>query len=141
MTAALELIPDLWGPADARRWVIEHEASVWLNSNRRLHHMQEYRIGMAWKTSVAWKARSARIPTLGRAHIAVWAYLPPRAARTEVHNLHPTVKACVDGLRPPTGHVLPDDSDQHIVDTQLRRGPDRGKGICLLLRIVITEAT
>lgn len=132
------VIPDLPGEADTPRYVLEYGSTVWVSANHRMHWAEEHRRATQWKHGFAWKARAYKARALTRVHIAAFAFLPARHHRLEVDNLRPTLKAAVDGLRPPLSDLLVDDDDGTVVGTDLRRGGVHGEPY-LLLRLVISD--
>ncbi|MGH8967862.1 MAG: hypothetical protein ACRDXB_21415, partial [Actinomycetes bacterium] len=132
------VVPDLPGEADTPRYLLEHRDIWWVSANHRLHHMEAHRRGQQWKHGFGWQARRLSVHGLTRVHIAAYAFLPARHHRLEVDNLRPTLKAAVDGLRPPQSHLLRDDDDGTVIGTDLRRGGVHGHP-WLLLRLVISD--
>lgn len=71
------------------------------------------------RSTVAWLAKQAKIPSGSHLTIQLH-YAPGRRQRMDSHNLHPTVKACVDALaRGPRKDwvgldLVPDDTDEYV---------------------------
>jgi hypothetical protein len=78
-------------------------------------------------------AQVAKLPkNLDRVHIVAH-IIKPTARQYDVHNLMPTLKACVDGLV--DYGLIPDDTNDHLTGPDLRQG---GKGELGVI-ITITE--
>lgn len=69
--------------------------------------------------ALAW--RLAGSPRMDRVRCAVHVYYPDRRKR-DVANLHPTVKALVDGMV--AAGLLPDDDDAHLTGPHLEHAAD-----------------
>lgn len=93
----------------------------WLNSNDRLHRMQEVKITRAWRETAAERAKHIP-PFTGQVHIIAHIF-KPRAGRFDPNNLAPTTKAIVDGLV--DAGLLVDDSTEYVIGPDHRHG---GKG-------------
>ena len=92
-----------------------------LTANQRLHHMKRAGVVKTLRHAAAVAAASQDAPKLDRAHIVVHVAWPDRRRR-DVHNVMPTVKACVDGFV--DFGMLPDDDDHHLVGPDLRVDPE-----------------
>lgn len=94
------------------------DVSPWLNSNDRLHRMQEVTITRAWreKAAAAAKDLEALTPPV-RITAFVW---KKRGGRYDPGNLYPTAKACVDGLV--DAGLLPDDDYTRVIGPDMRHG-------------------
>lgn len=88
-----------------------------INANDRLHWRKKAELTKAWREAAA-NAVGFEPYHYTRAHITA-AIRFPNNIRRDVHNLYPTVKACVDGLV--DALLLPDDSDAYIVGPDMRR--------------------
>jgi hypothetical protein len=78
-------------------------------------------------------AQVAKLPkNLDRVHIVAH-IIKPTSRQYDVHNLMPTLKACVDGLV--DYGLIPDDTNAHLTGPDLRQG---GKGELGVI-ITITE--
>jgi hypothetical protein len=100
---------------------------------------------------VATKARSLKIPQCQHLTIGLH-YAPGRRQRLDSHNLHPTVKRCVDALARPARKVkdprhawrglslVPDDTDEYvtILTPEIHFPPEPGPRCWL---IITTEGT
>jgi crossover junction endodeoxyribonuclease RusA len=98
------------------------KVNVWLNSNQRLHRMQEVKLTKAWRQAAAEAARAAvevhgELKTPVRIVAHVW---KPRGGRYDPNNLWPTVKACADGLV--DVGLLEDDDYTRVIGPDLRHG-------------------
>lgn len=105
-----------------------------LNLNQRMHWAKKAQLTKHWRALASTNAMAANLPTnLGRVHIVAHV-IKPTNRQYDVHNLMPTLKACVDGLVTDYG-LLPDDTNQHLIGPDLRQG---GKGDAAII-ITITE--
>ena len=105
-----------------------------LNLNQRMHWAKKAQLTKHWRRLAYVNAMAAELPTnLGRVHIVAHVTKPTNR-QYDVHNLMPTLKACVDGLVTDYG-LLPDDTNQHLIGPDLRQG---GKGDAAII-ITITE--
>jgi crossover junction endodeoxyribonuclease RusA len=87
-----------------------------LNANQRLH-WREKGERSRWLRNTARLLSNPRCVYADRMRCEVvvsW----PNARRRDVHNLMPTIKACIDGLV--DAGVLADDSDKYLVGPDLR---------------------
>lgn len=95
----------------------------WLNSNDdaggRLFYKRR-QIIKAWREAGAYRARTAALPRLERAHIVAEVCFRDRRRR-DPNNFYPTAKAAVDGLV--DAGVLDDDSTRYLVGPDMREGP------------------
>lgn len=117
-----------------RTWTITIPAAVqFINLNQRMHWAQKAKLTRTWRAVAKLKARSAELPKgLTRVHIVAHV-TKPTARQYDVHNLMPTLKACVDGLV--DYGLIPDDTNAHLTGPDLRQG---GKGEAGVI-ITITE--
>ena len=108
-----------------------------LTANQRLHHHQRAKVVKILRRAAAMAAASQGAAKLGRAHIVVHVAWPDRRRR-DVHNVMPTVKACVDGFV--DFGMLPDDDDHHLIGPDLRVDPELS-GVARVTRLAfeITE--
>ncbi|GAB7044919.1 hypothetical protein [Catenuloplanes indicus] len=110
----------------------------WLNANDRYKRRPDKEI-RAWREAARIYAQGVKLPRLERAHLLVELRFPD-ARRRDVHNLYPTIKACIDGF---VDHgLLPDDSHQYLVGPDLRLGPkcaSRPAGIPGELTFTVTD--
>lgn len=108
-----------------RTWTITIAAPCeWLTANFRGHHMARARLTAQWRRAACVAANIAMLPTdLERVRIDAVAHFRGRAPVREASNLHPTLKAAVDGLGPQRrtksgvapGHgLIADDDDKHL---------------------------
>ena len=91
---------------------------AWLNSNDRLHRMQEAKLTKAWRE--ASQAISDGLEPLSPpVHITahIW---KPRRGRYDPGNLYPTAKAIVDGLV--DAGLLEDDDHTRVIGPDMRHG-------------------
>jgi crossover junction endodeoxyribonuclease RusA len=110
----------------------------WLNANDRYKRRPDKEI-RAWRDAARLHAHAARLPKLQRAHLLVVLSFPD-LRRRDVHNLYPTIKACVDGFV--DYGLLPDDSHQYLVGPDLRLGEKSARrpgGIAGELRFAVTD--
>lgn len=115
-------------------WTITVPAIVpFLNLNQRMHWAQKAKITKAWRARAGLHATLANLPKdLQRVHIVAHVTKPTNR-QYDVHNLMPTLKACVDGLV--DYGLIPDDTNKHLTGPDLRQG---GKGVAGVT-ITITE--
>lgn len=124
----------------ARTWTIALPAGMELLTSNNLGKGfgKRYRISEQIKGDAIKLCRAAKVPHLdGVSIVAVWH--PPTAGRSPVrdcHNLSPSLKAAVDGIK--KAGVLTDDSDRYVANTDIRPGENRPYG---QLVIHITEVT
>ncbi len=110
-----------------------------VSSNARIH-WREVAKRVQWLRSVALCAAMAEHgskPPLGRCHLTVH-IAAPTARRRDAANLHPTVKACLDGIV--QAGVIVDDSDAHLVGPDLRPDPERSERGAYRLTFAFAEA-
>lgn len=89
-----------------------------LRSNDRRHWRAQAELVAQVRSDVAKLARSQNIPK-GEHVTAQLHYAPGRRVRIDSHNLHPTVKACVDALAKGRKdwvglQLVPDDTDEYV---------------------------
>lgn len=106
--------------------------NVWLNSNMRLHRLQEAKLTALWRE--AGRLAAAGLVPVGAAHIVahVW---KPRGGRYDAGNLYPTAKAVVDGIV--DAGILEDDSNAFLLGPDMRHGGIGPAGLVL----TVTEIT
>lgn len=116
-------------------WTITVPAAVqFLNLNQRMHWAPKADLTKKWRNTAHIAATTAKLPKgLERVHITAH-IIKPTARQYDVHNLMPTLKACVDGLVD-YGLIL-DDTNNHLIGPDLRQG---GKGPAAII-LTITEA-
>lgn len=96
-----------------------------LNANQRLHWRQKAERSKALREAAAWNAKTAPVWPFGiqpfavKARCTVRVFWPDRRRR-DVHNIMPTIKACIDGFV--DSGMLTDDSDKYLVGPDLRVG-------------------
>lgn len=88
-----------------------------LNANQRLHWRQKATRSRCIRTA-AWAAFTPNAMTFQRRVRLVALVKWPDKRRRDVHNLMPTVKACVDGIV--DAKWLHDDSDKWLIGPDLR---------------------
>lgn len=91
----------------------------WIIKNIRMMSMRE--------------ARRLDIPRMGKVHVRGVYYYPDNRRR-DPGNWHPSVKAMIDGGLVDTG-VIPDDSDEYLIDEGVIRGHPNIKGGQLVLDV------
>lgn len=84
-----------------------------VTANDRHHFMKKARIVAGIRNAAGWQAKVCRIPGLDRARIDA-VYCPPSNRVRDAANLHPAVKAAIDGIVTDAG-VLPGDDDRYVV--------------------------
>ena len=95
-----------------------------LTANHRYHWAAKARLTKALRTRGVMAWRLAGSPQYDRARLVVTLGYPDRRHR-DAANLHPTVKALIDGMvhpAPGVRGVLPDDSDAYLTGPDLRPG-------------------
>ncbi|MBT8163060.1 MULTISPECIES: hypothetical protein [Arthrobacter] len=90
----------------------------WLNSNDRLHRLQEAKITKAWREAAA-RAAHGNQPLNPPVQIIAHIY-KERGGRYDPGNLYPTAKACVDGLV--DAGLLTDDDHTRVIGPDMRHG-------------------
>lgn len=91
------------------------------NDARREHWAAKSRKARALRARGALAWRLAGSPHMDKVRCVVQVYYPDRRKR-DVANLHPTVKALVDGMV--AAGLLADDDDAHLTGPHLEHGPD-----------------
>lgn len=94
-----------------------------LNANERTHWAAKAKRVRAWRARAYVAAIQAGRPKLDRAHVTVVVHATTNRKR-DIANLHPTVKAAIDGIVA-DGGVLPGDDDAYLVGPDLRPGEKR----------------
>jgi Holliday junction resolvase RusA-like endonuclease len=115
-------------------WTITVPAPCkFINLNARTHWAPKAQLTRAWRNAAHVAAKNANLPK-GLQRIHVIAHITkPTSRQYDVHNLMPTLKACVDGLV--DYGLIPDDTNNHLTGPDLRQG---GKGEAGII-ITITE--
>lgn len=118
----------------AGTWTITVPAPAqFINLNQRLHWAQKAKLTRTWRSMTDLKARLAKLPKgLTRVHIVAHVTKPTNR-QYDVHNLMPTLKACVDGLV--DYGLIPNDTNAHLTGPDLRQGGKGEAGVT----ITITE--
>lgn len=114
-------------------WSITIPAVVpFLNLNQRMHWAPKAKLTKVWRTQTDLRATIAGLPKgLDRVHITAH-IIKSTNRQYDVHNLMPTLKACVDGLV--DYGLISDDTNEHLTGPDLRQGGKGEPGI----RITIT---
>jgi crossover junction endodeoxyribonuclease RusA len=99
-----------------------HAPCEWINSNHRVHRMEQARRTKLWRAAGARAAHNAP-PFTGPVQVTATIY-KARGGRYDPGNLYPTAKACIDGIVSDAG-LLPDDSHEWLQGPDMRHG---GKG-------------
>jgi len=115
-------------------WTITIESELpMLNLNQRYHWAKKAQLTKHWRALALTNAMAADLPrNLDRIHVVAHV-VKPTSRQYDIHNLMPTLKACVDGLV--DYGLIPDDTNKHLTGPDLRQG---GKGPAAI-RITITE--
>lgn len=102
-----------------------------LNLNQRYHWAKKAALTKHWRRFAFINAMAAELPRgLDRVHIV--AHVTKSTNRQyDVHNLMPTLKACVDGLV--DYGLIPDDTNKHLTGPDLRQGGKGAPGITLTI--------
>ena len=89
-----------------------------LNSNQRIHRMQEADLTKTWRQAAKLASRTTQPLTPPVRIIAhIW---KKRAGRYDPGNLYPTAKACVDGIV--DAGLLADDDHTRVIGPDMRHG-------------------
>ena len=127
-------IPERGWDYEPRSWtLIVPVRCDFINLNQRMHWAEKARLTREWRLTANVAARNAELPKdAQRVHIV--AHVVKSTNRQyDVHNLMPTLKACVDGLV--DYGLIPDDTNDHLTGPDLRQG---GKGQPAII-LTITE--
>lgn len=100
-----------------------------LTSNQRLHWAPKGERTKALRQAARARAGWCCATQFNRAHIVVTVGWPDKRRR-DVHNLMPTIKACIDGFV--DAGLIPDDSDTHLVGPDLRAHVVGKRGVVTL---------
>ena len=85
----------------------------WLNANVKRHWAAQAKLVKAWRHGAHIYARKNQVPK-GLTHVRIDVYAWKNSRRRyDPANLHPTVKACIDGIVSDYG-LLPDDSSDYL---------------------------
>lgn len=98
-----------------------------LNANQRLHWAK--RSAMTKMLRAEAMLHAVDLPRMARAHLTVRVGWPDKRRR-DAMNVHPTIKACVDGFI--DAGLLDDDSDAHLTGPDLRPYVAGHKGYVVL---------
>lgn len=122
------------GEIEGRKWTLTVPAvKPYLNLNQRQHWAAKAELTRHWRKTALMCAQVAKLPiNLDRVHIVAHV-IKPTNRQYDVHNLMPTLKACVDGLV--DYGLIPDDTNNHLTGPDLRQGGKGEPGIT----ITITE--
>ena len=110
----------------------------YLNANERAHWTRRQHATKAWREAACWEARRRRAPRLTLARIEAhvrWC----DSRRRDLHNVAPTVKACVDGFV--DAGLLPDDDTKHLIGPDFRLGPPLRRGERLRIEFRVYDLT
>lgn len=99
-----------------------HAPDVLLSANDRRHWRSRAQITRQWRKAAWAYAVQAKTPALTSAGFVI-TFTHPTLRRRDASNLHPTVKAIIDGLV--DAGVLPDDDDAHVTGTEILNTVDR----------------
>lgn len=113
-----------------------------LRSNDRRYWRKQAEVVAGVRDAVMMLARAAKIPASNHLTVQLH-YAPGRRTRMDSHNLHPTVKACVDALargkrRDWVGlELVPDDTDEFvtILTPQIHYPPEPGPKCWLTVEV------
>src|SRR5512139_4032897 len=111
----------------------------WLNSNQRLHRMQQAERVRVWRSAAfdAAMTRNGRGGFDQPVHIVCTVH-KTRAGRWDAGNLYPTAKAIVDGLV--DAGVIPDDSNEWVTGPDMRAGEKRDQA-CVVVQVAPITTT
>lgn len=112
---------------------------VVINANDRMHHMEKARRTKAIRDMALVMARFVRPAKMQHARCDVTVKWSKVSRKRDVGNLHPTVKACIDGIVGDYG-LLPGDDDDHLQGPFLVSSVDRHEtpGVACYLTIQFT---
>lgn len=92
-------------------------------NDHRMHWAVRSKRSKQLRKAAADYVQYAGLGTLtGRQHCTVTVHWPPLKRIRDAGNIHPTVKACIDGMVA-DGKLLPGDSDEYLVGPDLRVSP------------------
>ena len=122
------------GESTVSEWTLTIESALpMLNLNQRYHWAKKAQLTKHWRQLALANAMAAGLPrNLQNVHITAHV-IKSTSRQYDVHNLMPTLKACVDGLV--DYGLIPDDTNKHLTGPDLRQGGKGEPGI----RITITE--
>lgn len=118
---ALTVVGPTW-VTDSRHRLVPKRVP-WLNANDTGHWTKHDANIAAWRAAgaeVFTAALTAGLPRLDLVHVTAYIRKPRTGIRWDPANLHPTVKAVVDGGT--DAGVWPDDDVRHVVGPDLRAG-------------------
>ena len=102
-----------------------------LNLNQRMHWAKKAQLTKHWRALTMVNAMAADLPrNLDRIHITAHVTKPTNR-QYDVHNLMPTLKACVDGLV--DYGLIPDDTNKYLTGPDLRQGGKGKPGITITI--------
>lgn len=109
-----------------------------INLNQRLHWAEKARLTRAWRNAAKQFATNADLPKgVGRVHITAH-IIKSTSRQYDVHNLMPTLKACVDGLV--DYGLIEDDTNDRLTGPDLRQGGKGTPGIRIEIRELDEDA-
>jgi hypothetical protein len=113
---------------------------VLISANDRMHHMEKARRTRAIRDMAHVMARFVRPAPMQRARCDVLVKWSKLSRKRDVANLHPTVKAAIDGIVGDYG-LLPADDDDHLQGPFLTSSVDRHEtaGVACYLTLTFTE--
>lgn len=97
----------------------------WINANERAHWSSRSGKTKVWRDAACLAVQNCGLPTLERAWVQA-IFVCGTTRRRDVHNLFPTVKACIDGFT--DAGLWSDDRDGILTGPDLRRSPTDAKG-------------
>lgn len=106
-----------------RTWSILLDGDTPISMNRRGHWRTHADAIRTWRTSVMWLAGAEQIPACDRIAVTLHVW-PPDRRRRDRHNLHATLKPCLDGLV--DAGVVADDTPDHLAGESIVLHPADG---------------
>lgn len=132
--------PKTLGP---RQWFLRVPAPLkqgrpdWLNSNDRRNRYEQANLVKVWRHQAHLSAREHRLPKgIDRVRVDVVVHYPNTSRKRDAHNVAPTIKACLDGIK--DAGFVQDDNDKHIALVTIRAGETLTRPC---LSITLTEVT
>ena len=104
----------------------------YMNANDRPHYREKARQTKEWREHAAECARRSGVPPLtGVVRVIATVHIRDKRRR-EVSNFFPTYKAAIDGMV--DAGILADDSDNHVIGPDPRRGYDHEP--CIVFELI-----
>ena len=112
--------------------IVVPKIADYMNANDRPNRWDKARQTKEWRDHAAECARRSGVPPLtGVVRIVATVHIRDKRRR-EVSNFFPTYKAAIDGMV--DAQILKDDSDQHVIGPDPRRG--YGAEPCIVFELI-----